>query len=304
MIEAPSNLGLRPLYPGHVPGAWRAPEALRKAGLYSLLQPHGVHALPRPAYEEGAQPGTRVRNGHTIRRFSEDLAGVVAQVLAAGNVPVVIGGDCSVLLGCLFGARRSGRCGLLHVDGHSDFFHPGNYDSSTRLGSAAGMDLALATGRGEPLLTRWDGVPGPLVEDGDVVQIGERDELDPGYAYADIKATEIRRIPVRLVKQVGIARCCQEVRTHGEERGLTRVWLHVDVDVLDQNVMPAVDSPGSPGLTFAELEELMGDVCQTMPVVGVDVTIYDPERDPDGTYALQLATCLASSLRKVVEEKL
>jgi arginase family enzyme len=34
---------------------------------------------------------------------------------------------------------------------------------------------------------------------------------------------------------------------------LTRAWLHVDLDVLDRSAMPAVDSPGTPGLTFAQL---------------------------------------------------
>ncbi|GEM87957.1 arginase family protein [Meiothermus granaticius] len=296
IIAAPSNLGLRPLRPGHTPGAWRAPEALRDAGLHTRLNPRLVHSLPRPVYELDAQPGTRIRNGHTIRRFSENLANTVQGVLANGNVPVVIGGDCSVLLGCLLGARRTGRCGLVHVDGHSDFFHPGNYNVTARLGSAAGMDLALATGRGESLLTQWKGVAGALVDDGDVVQIGERDELDSGYAYADIQQTKIRQVPVRHLKKIGILQCCEEVSARFSSRGLTRIWLHVDVDVLDQSVMPAVDSPGSPGLNFDELSALIKGLCQRLPVLGVDVTIYDPDLDPSGIHAKNLVSCLVGGL--------
>jgi arginase len=303
IVDAPSNLGLRPLRPDHVPGTWRAPEALRKAGLHHRLRPHAVHALPRPAYEVAAQAGTRIRNGHTIRRFSEDLARIVQEVLARGHVPVVIGGDCSVLLGCLLGARKDGRYGLIHVDAHSDFFHPGNDDVHARLGSAAGMDLALVTGRGEPLLTEWNGVVGPLVNDGDVVQIGEREELAPHYAYADIQQTEIGQIPVRRLRQIGIARVVAEVNARTTTQGLSRLWLHIDVDVLDQGVMPAVDSPGSPGLNLEELEGLIGELCRCLPVIGVDVTIYDPDLDPQGTYALALVPRLAGGLSELVKEK-
>ncbi len=148
---APSNLGLRPGENGAEPGTWRAPEVLMGAGLKTRVGAERVVQLPRPLYDARAQAGTRIRNGHTLRRFSLDLAGEVRIVLKAGAFPLVIGGDCSVLLGSLYGARLEGARGLIHVDGHSDFFHPGNYDTRGRLGSAAGMDLALATGRGEPL---------------------------------------------------------------------------------------------------------------------------------------------------------
>ena len=67
----------------------------------------------------------------------------------------------------------------MHVDGHSDFFHSLAADASGRLGAVAGMDLALATGRGEPLLTQWPGIAGPLVADRDAIQLGERNAFHP-----------------------------------------------------------------------------------------------------------------------------
>lgn len=201
LIMAPSNLGLRPLRPGHAPGAWRAPEALEAAGLAHALRVESTVRLDRPKYVSEAAPGSRIRNGPALRRFNEALAEVVAETLAERRFPVVVGGDCSILLGCLAGARLFGP-GLVHIDGHSDFYHPGNYDSASRLGSAAGMDLALATGRGEPLLALWDGAP--LVSDELVSQVGERDELDADYAYRDIETTRIRRFPVRTVQQSGV----------------------------------------------------------------------------------------------------
>ncbi|MDQ2878918.1 MAG: arginase family protein [Pseudomonadota bacterium] len=293
LIDAPSNLGLRPLHPGHIPGAWRAPDALRAAGLERALPFRHIERLARPDYHADAQPGSRIRNGVAIRRFSERLARAVGTALRSRQFPLVIGGDCSVLLGCLYGAGSRGAVGLIHVDGHSDFFHPGNYDSASRLGSAAGMDLALATGRGEPLLARWRG--GPLVQDAYVTQIGERDELDPDYAYPDIERTEIRRIPVRKVLNQGIARTVATALApvNGQRRPL---WLHVDCDVLDQSVMPAVDSPGTPGLDFGQLAELIARFLASGRLIGIDVTIFDPDLDPTGAYAAALVACLRRAL--------
>jgi len=288
LIEAPSNLGLRPLRPGHEPGTWRAAQALRQAGLAAVLSPTRVTSLARPQYQFEAQPETRIRNGQGIRRFSEDLALCVRQSLTAGEFPLVIGGDCSILLGCLFGAGP-GRVGLVHVDGHSDFYHAANYDTSSRLGSAAGMDLALATGRGEKLLAAWEGRP--LVADRDVVQIGERDELSADYDYRDIEQTEILRIPVRWVLKNGVEATIARALASGGGASQPR-WLHVDLDVLDERVMAAVDSPGRPGLQFDELARLIAGLMRAGRIVGADVAIFDPELDPMGTYARAIVACL------------
>src|SRR5437867_8260870 len=155
LVLAPSNLGLRPTESGGQPGTWRAPQVLTDAGLARALDAEEIIPLGRPTYEFEAQAGTRIRNGLSIRAFSLQLSEKVRDILKRHRFPVVIGGDCSILLGSLHGMRRAGGQGLVHIDGHSDFFHPGNYDTATRLGSAAGMDLALASGRGELLLTDW-----------------------------------------------------------------------------------------------------------------------------------------------------
>lgn len=294
---APSNLGLRPEEDGAEPGAWQAPEALMAAGLKARVGAERVVRLPRPPYEARAQAGTRIRNGQTLRRFSLDLADEVRTASEAGAFPLVIGGDCSVLLGSLYGARLAGARGLIHVDGHSDFFHPGNYDTRSRLGSAAGMDLALATGRGESLLTQWPDVDGPLVRDEDAFQLGERDGLTEDFrvSYGDVARTAITRYIIQDVLRVGTERTTQSVVERLRARGLARVWLHVDLDVLDQSVMPAVDSPGSPGLTFAQLRSLLAGLYRSGRITGVTITIYDPARDQANCYARPIVTTLGEA---------
>jgi len=57
--------------------------------------------------------------------------------------------------------------------------------------------------------------------------------------------------------------------------------------------MPAVDSPGTPGFSFAELRELLGLLTRTLPVAGVDIAIFDPDLDPDGAYAKLIVSMLS-----------
>src|ERR1700749_1894451 len=115
VILAPSNFGLRSLRSGHEPGTWRAPDALMKAGLADAGPARNVFSLDRPAYAFEAQAGTRIRNGRSIRDFSVQLANAVSGVLRDDGFPLVIGGDCSILLGGLYGLRRSGGRGLVHI---------------------------------------------------------------------------------------------------------------------------------------------------------------------------------------------
>ncbi len=296
LILAPSSLGLRP-DAGVEPGAWRAPEVLMAAGLETRLGAARVVALPHPRYRIEAEAGTRIRNGHAIRAFSLEIAGAARAALERGAIPLVIGGDCSVLLGALYGARLAGARGLVHVDGHSDFFHPGNYDTASRLGSVAGMDLALATGRGEDLLARWPDIDGPLVADDDAVQAGERDELAPGQYYGDILGTRITRWSMQRIAAIGLETAARELVTRLAARALSRVWLHIDLDVLDEKTMPAVDSPGSPGFTFERLAEFLAALHGSGRIVGATVTIYDPERDPGARHAPSIVALLARVFR-------
>ena len=282
--------------PGHVPGTWRAPAVLDEAGLARALRPDRHVRLARREYRVDAQDGTRIRNGVSLREFSLELAGEVERSLARGAFPVVVGGDCSNLIGCVLGLRRAGGRGLVHVDGHSDFSHPGNYDSASYLGAAAGMDLALVTGRGEPILTALPGVEPPLVADADAVQIGERDAGDPGFAYRDIAGTAIARFTVQTLKQRGVAEVAEAAIARLIQRDIGRAWLHVDLDVLDQSIMPAVDSPGSPGLTYDELSRLIGALIESGRIAGIDVAIYDPDLDPDRRHAPEIVAAIAAAL--------
>lgn len=283
MICAPWSVGLRPGPGGAEPGTWQAPGVLVEAGLGERLGAVEVTQLAHPPYSVEPTFGTRIRNGLAVREHALRLADAVAAALTAGRRPLVLGGDCSILLGCLAGARRRHRVGLIHVDGHTDFVHPGNQDL-TELGTAAGMDLALATGRGELLLTHWPDTGAPLVADDDVVQLGDRTG----------RPAPVRVIGIEELLASDIEATASTALEH--LASVPRLWLHLDLDVLDATVLPAVDSPGSPGLTFAQLAALLKALWRTGRVIGLDVTIYDPDLDPGRAHLPAIVDCLTEGL--------
>jgi arginase len=227
------------------------------------------------------------------------MAAAVARSRRRGGFPLVVGGECSDLLGGVLGLRRSGGRGLVHIDGHSDFLTPEVYPPDRPLQSAAGMDLALATGRGPKLLTNWPRIHGPLVADSDAFQLGER-YAKPGEPRSPLlEGTGVAQITVQDARKMGLAHVTTRIVRWLADRRITAAWLHIDVDVLDASVMAAVDSPGTPGLAFEELAELVGDLLQTGRIGGADIAIYDPALDPQRRAGRRLARSLGSAFARV-----
>jgi arginase len=158
VIEAPSVLGLFPGGVEHLPGA------LLDAGLADATAARHAGVVTPPPYDPRRDAATGLLNPRGLRDYAHALAEATGDVLDVGDVPLALGGDCSILLGNLLALRRRGRHGLLFIDGHADFYQP---DAEPN-GEAASMDLALATGRGPDVVTNLEG-RGPLVRDEDVV---------------------------------------------------------------------------------------------------------------------------------------
>lgn len=72
-------------------------------------------------------------------------------------------------------------------------------------------------------------------------------------------------------------------------------WVHLDADVLDPSVMPAVDSPDPDGLLPDELTALLKVLVHSERCVGLNVTIYDPDLDPDGSAGALLADLIVAA---------
>lgn len=287
VLDAPSNLGLRPPAPDVVPGCYKAPWALRDAGLVRRLGADDAGALVPPRYVATWKPGDGVRNGPAIAAYARALAGRVSGIRRDGGFPVLLGGDCSILLGPALALREAGRYGLAYLDAHADFRHLGN---SPHVGSAAGEDLALVTGRGEDYLTDIGGLR-PYVRDEDVIVLGVRDEEDL-RDIADSGLAYVPGSPGSPGSDLAIERATQVL---GRDE-LDGFWIHVDADVLDPSILPAVDSPTPGGLDAAQLTELLRGLLALPGAAGLEVTILDPDLDEDGSQAALLADILVAAL--------
>ncbi|MEU7718823.1 arginase family protein [Streptomyces tibetensis] len=281
IIEAPSVLGLRPT------GVEDLPAALLGAGLAEGLG--AVHAgrVEPPAYDPERDPDTGVLNAGGIAAYSVALAGAVGDVLDDGRFPVVLGGDCSVLLGTLLALRRRDRHGLLFLDGHTDFYQP----SAEPAGEVASMELALATGRGPRVLADLEG-RGPLVRDEDVVALGFRDAEESAAHGMQPLPPALHAWELGTVRALGAAEAARRavglLSGGGADAGY---WVHLDIDVLDDALMPAVDYRQPDGLTWQELETVLRTALSGA-AAGLTVTVFNPRLDPDGTLAQRLGDCL------------
>jgi arginase len=288
VIGAPSNLGLRPLRPGHIPGARRAPSILRAHHVVERLGARDLGDVVAPDYDPSPDAAPGYRNGANLAAYTPKLADRIGATIDDGRFALVLGGDCSVLLGGALALARRGRYGLLFIDGHSDFYFP----RKPRPLSAAGMDLALATGHGPDALVAIDGRK-PYFREDDTVVVAYRDFGTPDEVETErFENAAFERHPIEALRANGVAATMHESLKRLERSELRGFWIHLDVDVLDPKYMPAVDSPDPGGLTVDELESLLAIALASPRVVGLEVDIYDPDLDPDGHLAERLVAML------------
>lgn len=294
VLSAPTNLGLRPPEPTSVPGCAKAPEALREAGLHARLSAAGAieaGVVLVGRYVDDADPAAaRVRNQEALVDHAHRLAGRLGHLLDEGRSPLVLGGDCSLLVGAGLALARRGRYGLVHLDGHTDFRHPGNSEACASL---AGEDLAAAVGLHWPAVADLERRR-PYFAPGDVVHAGCRDDDEH---LAETQQVLGAVLPASQVRRGGVGAAAQLLHDVAGAAHLEGYWLHLDVDVLDPAHFPAVDSPDPGGLDPDELTALLAALAPG--AVGAQVTVFDPDLDPDGRYARLLTDILATGLREL-----
>ncbi|MWV51441.1 arginase family protein (plasmid) [Rathayibacter sp. VKM Ac-2803] len=288
LLSAPSNLGLRPSTPGSVPGAGKAPEAFRDAGLHEYFlsrgaRDAGVVLAGRYLDDDAIRPTGIVHNEAVMTAHARLLADRLALILDSGGTPLVLGGDCSILIGLGLALAKRGRAGLVHVDGHTDFRRPG---TSEDCASVAGEDLAAAIGLHNPSIADIDGA-GPYFRASRAVHIGHRN--DDEHA-ADARQHLGLVIPASQAISEGAAATAERARSVAE----AGYWLQLDVDVLDPTVMPAVDSPDPGGLDASQLIDLLRRLAPA--ALGASVTVFDPDLDPTGDHARLLTGILSTGL--------
>jgi arginase len=305
ILGAPSSIGLRPHEETGLPQEVnRAPEALRAAALVARLGATDLGDVLPPPYEDFERAPGKARNEAGVAAYSRSIAERVAAGVAGDQFLVVIGGDCSIVLGCLMGAARPPGgasdprlIGLAYVDGHADFASP----EESMTGSVASMGLALAVGRGDTPLASLAG-PVPLARGEDVVLVGRRDQ-GQWYGHEALAISGILDLPWAAIAPDGghvlppaLAETASIVLDRVAATDLDRFWIHVDADVLNPEVMPAVGSPEPGGPDIDQLAALLAPLIDHPKALGIAISLYDPSLDPDGSSAARLVDLLVKSI--------
>jgi arginase len=285
ILEAPSTLGLA------TEGVERLPEQLLELGLADRINARHAGRLAAPPRQPTPDTETGVLNAEAIASWSPKLADAMETLLDAGEFPVVLGGDCTILLGSMLALKRRGRYGLLFIDGNADFFQP----EAEPNGEGASMDLAFATGHGPTLLTDIEG-RGPLVRLEDVVALAYRDHKDQEEFGSQPLPKELKALDLPVVREMGIEAATREAVDHLLRPELDGFFIHLDADCLDDAIMPAVDFRVPGGLSWGELEMALRIAMGSSKAVGLEVTIYNPRLDEDGSAGHGLSEVLVAAL--------
>jgi arginase len=281
LIGIPSSIG------AHWPGQEKAPRALREAGLVEYVEEAGLRVTDRrdlPATRFRPDPGRRhPRNLAAVVDVARSVADRVEVTLRAGEVPLVIGGDCAIELGVISGFLRVGEDpGLLYFDGGVDLRTP--LDNPTGILDSMGVAHMLGEpGSAEELATI--GPRFPLMEDEKIALFG--------YSHNEpevetLARRSMPRYPVERVRHVP-EKVAAEALAYLEETAETFV-VHFDVDVIDFVDFPVADVPQiNAGLTFREALACLGVFAASPKFAGLVLTEFNPDHtDEEGEAAAVL----------------
>ena len=274
-------------------GTEKAPAALRAAGLVDKLKNAGfdVNDLgdcpPRLFADDDEH--RRARNLPAIVAGLNDLRLHAEVAIKSGALVLVLGGDCAQVIGLLAGARRYYKhINLLWMDRDADL----NTPASTPSGRIDGMVVAHIIGRGAPELVRFYS-ESPLVREPDVLLYGLV-RVDPPEAEFLAKSP-MRHIDAADIQRKGVAVSAKNAlaHLHAESREFV---LHLDIDIIAQEEFAAVNVPGRGGLSFEDVRASLRETLSQKSLLGLDVAQYNPDRDPDGSYAQKLVALLVDAL--------
>jgi arginase len=278
-------------------GVDMGPSAMRAAGLEERIRSlgydvrdHGNVESPEP--EATALGDERARFLPEIKETCARIATLVSEAAAAGQVPLVLGGDHSVALGTLWGlAKARGVGGVMWIDAHPDV----NTPETSPSGNVHGMPLAAALGLAGTMFesNSW---PLPAVDPEHVALVGIRD-LDEGEREL-LRGVGARVFTMSEIDRIGIERAVREALDRVGGGGFVHVSF--DVDVLDPEIAPGVGTPVRGGLTYREAHLALELVAESRLAGSLEVVEVNPILDRENTTALTAVELVASALGKTI----
>ncbi|HEX9989423.1 MAG TPA: GNAT family N-acetyltransferase [Chloroflexia bacterium] len=262
IITVPYDSGQRDLRMGKGPGH------LLVHGMADRLRAEGHDVSVQYIEAESAFP-LEVGTSYELYR---SLANHVRAAYGAGRFPLVLAGNCGSVLGTIAGVGPE-RLGVVWFDAHGDF----NTPDTTPSGFLDGMSLATATGRCWSALAAT--IPGfSPIPDANVIHIGMRD-LDPAEKEL-LDNSAITALDAEQIKQTGVDQALEPALVAWRGR-VDRVYLHLDLDVLDPEEATANQYAAPGGLTATQVVEAIELVSSHFPICAAAITAYDPTFDPN-----------------------
>lgn len=278
-------------------GCGMGPEALRIAGIGEAIAALGhdvsdLGDLPRAQKSNPALPWrlSEAREAEVLALAKLSSEAAYAS-LAAGRLPVFLGGDHSIAMGTLSGVARHGAARgkpvhVLWIDAHGDF----NTPSTSESGNIHGMPLAHACG--EPDFgPQYDGGWRGHIDPKNVTIFAARDIDRPERELLEQRGINV--IDMRRIDESGTVALMREVL---ERVAAADGHLHVslDVDAVDPSVAPGAGTPVAGGLTFREAHLAMEMIHDSGLLASLDVVELNPMLDQAGMSARLLVDLVAS----------
>jgi arginase len=279
-------------------GHEQAPAALRAAGLVTRLNEAGFEVsdqgdLTTRVFEPDEEH-PRARNLAQVLATLEELRPRVEVAVKAGALPLIVGGDDSIVLAAIAGTRRYYRnLSLLYVDRDAGL----NVPASTPSGCVDGMVMSHVIGRGAPELVRFWGEP-PLIREPEVALFGIHRLDEPEQEF--LVHSPLHRYGAEEVARMGASAAAERAleSVHGRQHEFV---LHVDLDVIAGEDFAATNLSAPGGLRFEELRQALAVFARQPKLGALVISAYNPALDPDGAAAKQLIALLVEILAPRLE---
>ena len=202
----------------------------------------------------------------------------VRKILAAGALPVVLGGDHSINIPCVAAFSDGGPIHIVQIDAHLDFVderHGVRFGHGNPLRRAA--EKSYVTG---------------------LTQIGIRNVSSTAReGYEDARRMGSDILSVRQFRKLGVAAVLERI-----PKG-SRYYVTIDIDGFDPSIAPGTGTPSHGGFIYYEVLELLAGLVKRGPVVGVDLVEVAPDYDHTGTTAILAAQLLLNFIGRIMHQR-
>ena len=265
------------------PGARFGPRAIREASTLFAFGHAGAYDHEDDVTYLG--DGTRIVDlgdadivhTDTIKSHANIEAGV-RQILAAGAMPVVLGGDHSINIPCIKAFSEHGPIHVLQIDAHLDFVDERH---------------GVRFGHGNPMrrAAEQDHVTG-------LSQFGIRNVSSTAKSgYTDARAMGSDILSVRQCRAIGPNDLAARIPEGAD------VYLTIDIDGFDPSIAPGTGTPSHGGFLYYDVLELLAEVAKRHRIVGIDLVEVAPDYDQSGTTAILAAQVLLNVIGRILHAR-